>query len=249
MKSVHIRNIEIGAGMPKICVPITGKTNSEILTQVKEAVQHQPDLLEWRADFYVDLFDYNKVEALAEQMRVIMREIPLLFTVRTANEGGQCTIAPDKYRELLLKVSGVKEIDLFDVELLMDESMELLIQELQGNGKIVIASNHHFHRTPSKEDMQQILEKMEESGADIRKLAVMPEKPEDVLALLGATVLANQTGEQPVITMSMSGLGAVSRVCGQVFGSAVTFGTVGAASAPGQLELSDLKLFLEKLQV
>ena len=130
MKSVHIRNIEIGAGMPKICVPITGKTNSEILTQVKEAVQHQPDLLEWRADFYVDLFDYNKVEALAEQMRVIMREIPLLFTVRTANEGGQCTIAPDKYRELLLKVSGVKEIDLFDVELLMDESMELLIQEL-----------------------------------------------------------------------------------------------------------------------
>ena len=89
---------------------------------------------------------------------------------------------------------------------------------------------------------------MEQAGADIRKLAVMPSCPEDVLALLLATVAANRTGEQPVITMSMSSLGAISRVAGQIFGSCVTFGTVGTASAPGQLELSDLKHFLHKLQ-
>ena len=76
----------------------------------------------------------------------------------------------------------------------------------------------------------------------------MPNCPEDVLELLSATVWANKTGQAPVITMSMSAMGAVSRVSGQVFGSCVTFGTVGEASAPGQLALEDLKLFLEKLK-
>ena len=97
--------------------------------------------------------------------------------------------------------------------------------------------------------MEQILGFMEEVGADLRKLAVMPSCAEDVLNLLYATVSANRTGNQPVITMSMSGLGAVSRVAGQVFGSCVTFGTVGKASAPGQLELTELRNFLYQLHM
>ncbi len=248
MKVINIRNTQLGAGMPKICVPVTGKSKEEIIQQTAKATEQLPDLLEWRADFYEDLFEIEKVKQIAKTIRNILGEIPLIFTIRTKREGGNCGVTPEKYGDMLKKIAQIEDIDLIDVEIFMDESMKTLIKELQREGKTVIASNHHFHRTPSVEEMVHILDDMEQAGADIRKLAVMPSCPEDVLALLSATVLANRTGEQPVITMSMSGLGAISRVAGQIFGSCVTFGTVGTASAPGQLELSDLKLFMEKLQ-
>lgn len=249
MKSVNIREVRIGAGLPKICVPVTGTTEQEILEQTRRATEKQPDLLEWRADFYCCLEEREKVAALAGKMRAILCQIPMIFTVRTAGEGGNCRISTEDYVNVLRAAAESPEIDLVDVELYMDiPRMQALIGELQAKGKKVIASNHHFHETPPQENMEKILEQMETAGADIRKLAVMPQNSEDVLRLLAATVQANKTGSAPVITMSMGALGAVSRVCGQAFGSAVTFGTVGAASAPGQLALEELRLILEKLQ-
>lgn len=249
MKTVDIREIRIGTGIPKICVPVTGTTEEEILEQTGQVAEKQPDLLEWRADFYCDLEDREKVAKLAGKMRSILRQIPMIFTVRTAQEGGNCQISTEDYVNVLRAAAENPEIDLVDVELYKDVSrMEKLIAELRKMGKKVIASNHHFHETPAQEEMEKILEQMETAGADIRKLAVMPDDAEDVLRLLAATVRANKTGEAPVITMSMSGLGAVSRVSGQVFGSAVTFGAVGAASAPGQLALEELRMILDKLQ-
>ncbi len=249
MKVINIRNTQIGSGLPKICVPVTGVSKEEILQQTAKAVEQAPDLLEWRADFYEDLFEIEKVKQTAKTMRNILGEIPLIFTIRTKGEGGNCDILPENYSNILKHVAQIEDIDLIDVEIFMAESMKVLIKELQKDEKVVIASNHHFHCTPSIEEMTQILDAMEQAGADIRKLAVMPSCPEDVLALLSATVEANHKGENPVITMSMNCLGAVSRVAGQIFGSCVTFGTVGSASAPGQLELSDLKRFLKKLQL
>ena len=248
MNVINIRNTSIGTGLPKICVPVTAVTTKEILEQTQKAVEQSPDLLEWRADFYENLFSIEKVKQTAEKMREILGEIPLIFTIRTTNEGGKCKITPEEYSNLLQSFSKIEAIDIIDVEVFMKNSMKMLIEDLQKAGKVVIASNHHFHQTPSKEEMDLIFSLMEYTGADIRKLAVMPSCPEDVLALLGATVSANQSGESPVISMSMSSLGAISRVTGQIFGSCVTFGTVGTASAPGQLELSDLRHFLNKLQ-
>ena len=249
MKIVTVRNTKIGSGMPKICVPITGRTSEEIAKQTLDAVEQLPDLVEWRADFFENLFEMNKVREVARKLREILGEIPLIFTIRTKNEGGNCDIIPERYQNLLLEVAKIEEIDLIDVEFFMNESMKALIKELQKMGKFVIASNHHFHETPSRDRMELILAEMELAGADLRKLAVMPFSREDVLSLLWVTVLANSTGEHPVITMSMGSLGAISRVAGEVFGSCVTFGTVGTGSAPGQLEISDLKRFLKNLKL
>jgi len=85
---------------------------------------------------------------------------------------------------------------------------------------------------------------MEQLGADIAKIAVMPRNSEDVAVLLGVTSEASETMFCPVITMSMGGQGVISRMAGQIFGSAVTFGTVGQASAPGQIPLDRLKEIL-----
>ena len=89
---------------------------------------------------------------------------------------------------------------------------------------------------------------MQKLGADIVKYAVTPQCARDVLTLLDATLtMQEEHNETPVITMSMGGQGAVSRVCGSVFGSSITFGTAGNSSAPGQLPADLLSTFINNL--
>ena len=86
---------------------------------------------------------------------------------------------------------------------------------------------------------------MQELGADIPKIAVMPQNKKDVLTLLAATdEMASEYADRLIITMSMSGTGVISRLCGEVFGSALTFGAVGKVSAPGQMGIEDLTTVL-----
>ena len=92
------------------------------------------------------------------------------------------------------------------------------------------------------------LHKMQELNADIPKIAVMPTYKKDVLTLLSATEeMYTDYADRPIITMSMAGTGVISRLCGEVFGSALTFGAAKKASAPGQMGVEDLKTVLELL--
>ena len=91
---------------------------------------------------------------------------------------------------------------------------------------------------------------MQRAGADLPKLAVMPQSRTDVLELLAATAeMADRHPETPIITMSMGALGAVSRLAGEAFGSAMTFANPGQASAPGQVSLEVVNEVLDALHL
>ena len=62
-----------------------------------------------------------------------------------------------------------------------------------------------------------------------------------------AKTMNRNIGNATLFTMSMSATGVISRVCGEVFGSALTFGAVGKASAPGQMGAGELKEMLTTL--
>ena len=96
--------------------------------------------------------------------------------------------------------------------------------------------------------LPELAQRMAELGCDIAKIAVMPQTPRDVLTLLSATEQMHTSHpEIPIITMSMGQLGLVSRLCGEVFGSALTFGAAGQASAPGQAPVQALRQVLNLL--
>ena len=110
----------------------------------------------------------------------------------------------------------------------------------------VIVSSHDFEKTPPKEELVSRMEKMQRLGADIAKVAVMPRSGEDVLTLLSATLeMHEHHARVPLITMSMSSAGVLSRLSGEVFGSALTFGAASQVSAPGQIGVRDLKTVLD----
>ena len=46
-KPIQIKNISLGEGLPKICVPLTGKTEEEIKEEGKKTVEAGAELVEW----------------------------------------------------------------------------------------------------------------------------------------------------------------------------------------------------------
>ena len=246
MNTVKVRNIEIGAGIPKICVPIVGVTREEILAAAENIKSTKADVVEWRVDWYEDIFDFTKTEATMQALREVLGEMPILFTFRTSKEGGEKAIETEAYVELNQNAAKTGLIDLVDVEAFTgDEAVKAVVETAHANGVKMIASNHDFHKTPAKEEIVSRLRKMQDLGADIPKIAVMPQNKKDVLTLLAATEeMVSEYADRPIITMSMSGTGVISRLCGEVFGSALTFGAVGKVSAPGQMGIEDLTTVL-----
>ena len=245
---VIIRNMRLGEGFPKICVPLTDVTLDALAQSARNLSGTAMDFVEWRADFYEGLLDAEARQKALAMLRKELGEIPVLFTIRTKEEGGQIELSTEIYEEINHSVINSGMADLIDVELSKgDDVMKRLCAAAKSLVKIV-GSKHDFVKTPSEEVIINHLCKMQELGADVAKFAVMPTCERDVLTLLSATLtMKEQHNTTPVITMSMGQLGAVSRVCGALSGSAVTFGTVGNASAPGQLPADLLKMFLENL--
>ncbi len=249
MNPVKVRNIEIGTGIPKIIVPIVGVTKEEILEAAKNISTVGADVVEWRVDWYVDIFDFAKVKVTAKELRDVLGDTPILFTFRTSKEGGEKAVDAEVYVELNKIAAATGYVDMVDVEVFTgDEYIKEIIESAHAYGVKVVASNHDFFKTPDKDDIVSRLCKMQELDADILKIAVMPQNKKDVLTLLAATEeMANEHADRPIITMSMGGTGVISRLCGEVFGSAMTFGAAGKASAPGQMEVEDLKTVLSLL--
>ena len=246
MNTVKVRDIEIGAGAPKIIVPIVGKTKDEIIAEAKTFDSIPVDVVEWRVDWFEGVFDFAQVKDVLTDLREVLGNTPILMTFRTSKEGGEKAIDDKAYAELNLNAAKSGLVDLIDVEIFTgDAVVREIIDGAHAAGVKVVASNHDFHKTPAKSDIIYRLRKMQDMGADIPKIAVMPQNKRDVLTLLAATEeMVTDYADRPVITMSMAGTGVISRLCGEVFGSSMTFGAAGKASAPGQMGVNDLNTVL-----
>ena len=246
MNTVKVRNLELGNGIPAICIPNVGKTKEDILSLTRTYLDMHMDLMEWRMDWYEDVEDIAKVTELVKELRNVMGDTPLLCTFRTDKEGGVHPMSTEKYARLNKAVAATGNADIVDVEIFTgDDIVREMIDAIHASGTKVIASNHDFDKTPAKSDLLYRLRKMQDMGADIPKIAVMPQNKRDVLTLLAATEeMVTDYADRPVITMSMAGTGVISRLCGEVFGSSMTFGAAKKASAPGQMGVEDLSTVL-----
>lgn len=248
IQTVKLRDVEIGAGVPKIIVPIVAETAEAILEKAREIMNYTFDFLEWRVDFYEDVLDADKVLSTLKALRAVLGEKPILVTARTKEEGGAVELDADTYTALNTAIARSGDADIIDVQIFLgDEVVRKNIDAIHAAGCKVVGSYHSFDGTPSKEELIQRLQKEQEMGADIPKIAVMPKCPADVIALLDATQeMHTKYADRPLITMSM-GSGVISRLCGEYFGSAATFGMIGQASAPGQIPTDQLSTVLSIL--
>lgn len=248
-KIVKIKGVTIGEGLPKICVPMVGETILELVEEAEFLKDLDLDVIEWRVDFFKDVTNIDKVKQALQAIRTILVEKPIIFTFRSAKEGGQKEITSEFYVELNKAIAESKLVEVIDVELFNDEKdVKELVKVAHASCVAVIISNHDFYKTPEKEEIIERLCKAQELGGDLPKIAVMPTCAEDVITLLDATRIMNEKyANRPIITMSMAGKGIISRLSGELFGSALTFGAARKVSAPGQISVVELRKTIQLL--
>ncbi len=249
IRTINIRGLEIGAGAPKIIVPIVGKTEEAILAKAEEVRAMPIHMVEWRVDFYDGAPDLQATLSTLRKLRASLGALPLLFTFRTGKENGEKAISMEQYTALNIAAAASGAADLIDVEVFCgDETAKANIDGVHKAGALVVGSNHDFSATPEKGEIVSRLRRMQAMGADIPKIAVMPGSTADVLTLLSATAEMHELyADRPIITIAMGTKGVISRLSCEAFGSAMTFGTAGQASAPGQIPAGQLKQVLDIL--
>jgi 3-dehydroquinate dehydratase-1 len=240
---VTVRNTVIGGPRPLVCLPLVAPDRAALLGQARELVPLQPDLLEWRIDAFARVTEMKACREALGDLRRVIGDIPLILTCRIDREGGFSAIPDEKRLELITGLIASGEVDLVDVELCNGpEFLAAVRAAATAGGCRLILSHHNFQETPDEAFIIAKLLEGQTAGADITKLAVMPNNYGDVLTLLSATNKArNGAVTIPIVTMAMGAAGVISRLVGGLFGSDITFAIGSKASAPGQVPIGELR--------
>lgn len=250
-KPITLNGKPLGNGrFPCICTPLVGRTHEQVMAELALVVPKQPDLLEWRVDFFTAIDQADQVLALAAAIRAAAGDIPVLFTRRSTQEGGEpIPLNEEQVVTLMEAVCASGAVELVDFEMNNDPAHIARVRAAaHAHGVQLLLSFHNFQSTPAQEVLCQRFAQAQALGADVAKIAVMPQRLEDVLALLAATLESSRRLNIPVVSMSMGGQGALTRLFGGAFGSAMSFAVGAAASAPGQVPIEDLNTVLSILQ-
>jgi 3-dehydroquinate dehydratase-1 len=189
------------------------------------------DLFELRADTFKD----TSAEAIKKALiRLKGLKKPVLLTIRSRKEGGVYAI-PDRRRAELFE-SLIPLADAVDIELGSSEILKNVVNFAKSHKKKVIVSCHNFKSTPGDKKLHDIVAKARAAGADIVKIAAYARVPGDLKRL--AWLLKDYND---LIVIAMGEYGAASRVFFPMLGSLLTYGSVTAGTAPGQMPVKEIK--------
>jgi len=241
--TVIVRDTIIGGPNVAVCLPLVAQNRAAVLDQAATAMHLKPELLEWRVDSYDGVENTVKALEVLGAIRATIGETPLIFTCRIHLEGG-ATVLPQEHRlDLIGAAIQSGQVDIIDIELCNGpDFIESIRERCQEEGTPLMLSHHDFRETPEAKHICDTLVHAQTLGADIAKIAVMPNNYGDVLTLMNATLQARtQALDIPIVSMAMGEMGAISRIAGGLFGSDMTFAMGEDASAPGQIPIDRLR--------
>ena len=129
-----------------------------------------------------------------------------------------------------------------------EEAFVRIAKKAKGAGMTLVGSSHEFAEIGCMQRAAQWLFAQKELGADVCKAAVMTKTNAEAFELAGVFARAHERLSIPMIGIAMGPAGAITRIGGACMGSCLTFGTAGAASAPGQIDARRLRTALEIVQ-
>ena len=240
---VTVKDKVLGGPDPLICLPLVAREKADLLAQAESLKQLVPDLFEWRIDGFDAVAEVGSCLEALKALQATIGNIPLIFTCRSYAEGGLKEVSPKVRLELVTKAIASGGVDIVDIELCNGPVfIEAVRKAAKANGTKLLLSHHNFTRTPDEGVILDKLLQAQDMGADIAKVAAMPNDYADVLKLLSATLKA-RTGavKVPIVTLSMGSQGGVTRIAGGLFGSDITFAIGKESSAPGQIPIGALR--------
>ena len=211
---------------PRICATIIDNN----LKAVKE-VEPLVDLFEVRIDLIGD--DWQELVGQLNK--------PWIACNRSANEGGKWEGNEARRIEKLLQAIELGA-ETIDIEL-GTKNLGNIIRLVKRRTKCLL-SFHDLEKTPTFDNMKQIVNKQAEAGADICKMVTTAQSFEDNLRVLQ---LIAEFPTTKLVSFAMGPLGTVSRVLCPLVGGDFTYASIGKGkeSAPGQVTVRDLTKIYE----
>jgi 3-dehydroquinate dehydratase-1 len=196
----------------------------------QSAVESGADLIEVR----LDLLEEDR----QAEMLLLCRErsVPVIVTLRSAEEGGNFTGTPAEWFSAMEPWLGCA--DYIDVE----GRYATYAPRIREKGAAVIGS-WHTDAMPAQPELAEMLAALC-SYADIPKIIVTPKSAGDVLALLEFTLHARK----PLCTGVLGEQFRYARVVVLLFGSEFAYCHAGTPTAPGQYHVGELRRLLEMLK-
>lgn len=236
-----------------LAVPLSS-TGVALEQQVRQARAAGADLVELRVDRIGDL---PAVETLVAGARLL----PLIVTVRSADEGGMWT-GDEAERVALIERLASLGPGYVDVEHAAWQRSANLRQRIgvlcgvrsdqarpserrAGEGPFrraanrLILSHHDFSGTPV--DLDAVFDRLTATPAEVIKAVFTAHDATDACRVLAQ--LRRRAGERKVIALAMGEAGLPTRILARKFGAFLTFACLhpGGDSAPGQLPVEDLR--------
>ena len=202
------------------------------------------EILEIRYDF----FDESEWQTLAARVRKIIPNVILLGTIRLRRDGGTFSNARAVERPALWK----KILEAPDVPEWLDLERDCLhdydeLRELATpRGVKILVSEHNFTRIPSDLELKNYLNDVKRVKADGIKIAAMSNSDDDCTRLYKFAKKAK--GFKLVAAFGMGETGKLSRVWSLKEGANLTYGSIGKAAAPGQIDVGLMRKAIDRLE-
>jgi len=221
----------------KICVSVPPKTVAEALNLIEKAENQGADFIEVRLD---SLKEHNGLADIAH-----CSSTPLIATNRSPECQGKFLGSENERKKILLDAAR-NGFEYVDIEL-STSGLEEIVGNLRGMSVKPIISFHDFDQTPSSSQLNEILRKEIESGADICKIVTTARLLEDNLTVLDFVSKASKSAR--IVCFSMGDLGKPSRLLSPVFGAFFTIASLesGRKTASGQLTIREMRSLYEAL--
>ncbi|TCK03404.1 type I 3-dehydroquinate dehydratase [Phorcysia thermohydrogeniphila] len=225
---MQIGTVELGK-TPRVIVALSGENLKGNLEKAREL---KVDLIEARLDL---LSDVSKESFRSFLDAVADFGFYSVSTIRPVWEGGKFKGSEEERLELFKLAVSHPATGAVDVEL-RAKILPYVKEMVEKERKVLIVSYHDFEKTPSKSEIEDILGRAKDAGADIVKVAFAGREPSDATRV--CCVLENF--DHPKVFMVMGEVGKFTRVVGFSFGSLLTYTFFGEPVAPGQIEAEKL---------
>jgi 3-dehydroquinate dehydratase/shikimate dehydrogenase len=240
VKKVKIGNLVIRNKPVLICTVLEEDAEST-LKSVKKAFENGADCIELRID---KLKENSMIKEVIKKIKE-----PKLLVCRPKDWDGFFEGTEEKRIERLL-IAIENGADAIDIELKTPANLrEKVIKKAKQKRIPILIAYENFEKTPSNEELLNVLKEEQKLGADIAKFAVIAKNYSDMIRVLKVVLEAKKILEIPFVAIAMGKFGSASRPLACLFGSSMTYCAIekGKEGAPGQLTVKDTRRIIEIL--